>query len=49
MKTYHLNNWQYWYDRGHQTWYAAKFDKEGNQQGDAVFAFNKEDIKSYCV
>jgi len=47
MKVYIQGVWGEWYDRSYRTWYAAKFDKQGNQIGDSIFAFTKQEIKEY--
>jgi len=47
MKVYIQGVWGEWYDRSYRTWYAAKFDKQGNQSGDSIFAFTKQEIKEY--
>lgn len=39
------NGWEYWYDRSQGgNWWCAKFDAEGNQIGDAQFAYNRKEI-----
>ena len=46
MKIYYgLNGWQYWYDRMTRAWWAAIFDAEGNQVGDAIHAYTKAEIE----
>lgn len=47
MKIYKLNDFEYWYNRSYHTWYAIRLDAEGNQVGDALFAYSKEQIKLY--
>jgi hypothetical protein len=38
------NGWQYWYDRSVRVWVAAKFDAEGNQITDCIYAGSKREI-----
>lgn len=47
MKTYKTKSgWQYWFDaNAGQVWYAAKFDENGNQIGDAINAHSRKQIK----
>lgn len=47
MKIYKLHAYEYWYDRSYRSWYAIKLDEEGNQVGEALFAYTKEEIISY--
>ena len=46
MKIRRIGNVQYWYDgnAGVRCWWAAEFDAEGNQVGDAVDAYTKDEI-----
>jgi len=45
MKIYKLTDGiEYWYDNSYKTWYAAKFDAEGNQIGDSINSYQKADI-----
>lgn len=43
-KVYETSGYQYWYDRSTKCWWMAKFDDEGNQDGDAVDAYTKREI-----
>lgn len=42
----HDYEWQYWFNSnpGERVWYAARFDKEENQIGDSINAYDKETI-----
>ena len=44
MKIYHLNDWQYWYDRKTRCWWAARFDERWYQINDAIHAYTKGEI-----
>ena len=46
MKVYKLKNtqWQYWYDRSYRCWFAAEFDKEGNQLATAIDAYSLDEL-----
>lgn len=41
---YYRGGWQYWYDHSTRCWWAAKFDKDGNQVGDAIHAARKWEV-----
>lgn len=47
MKVYKYKSYEYWYDRSYRTWYAIKLDAEGNQIGDAIDAYTKQEIVKY--
>lgn len=47
MKVYKYKSYEYWCDRSHRTWYAIRLDSEGNQVGDAIDAYTKQDIVRY--
>ena len=38
------NGWEYWYDYTTKCWFCARFDSEGNQDGDAMDAYTKREI-----
>lgn len=44
MNIYRFGMIQYWYDRSTRCWWAAEFDADGNQEGDAVHAYTKDEI-----
>ncbi len=47
MKIYYgLNGWEYWYDRTTRCWWAAIFDADKNQVGDAINTYTKAEIES---
>jgi phage terminase large subunit-like protein len=39
------HNWQMYYDRATRAWWAYEIDAEGNQIGDAVSAYTREECK----
>jgi len=46
MNIYHAaGGWQYWYDRSTRCWWAAQFDGDGYQQGDAEHAYTRAEIE----
>lgn len=46
MKIHHLTNGvQFWYDRATRCWWAARFDAEGNQVGQAEHAASRREIE----
>lgn len=36
---------QFWYDRQTRCWWAARFDEDGNQIGQAVHAYTRQEIE----
>ena len=44
MKIYKQGSWQYWYDKAYRCWFAAQFDTDGNQIGDSINAYSKQEI-----
>jgi len=44
MKFYHIGVWQYRYDPSTKCWWAAEYDAEGNQIGEAIDSYAKDDI-----
>ena len=46
MKIYKMKNYEFWYDKNTRCWWAAKYDKNHNQIGDAFHAYTKEEIKN---
>lgn len=47
MKVYKYKSYEYWYDRSYKTWFAIKVDAFGNQIGNAIDAYTKQDIVKY--
>lgn len=47
MKIYTKDDWQYWYDRSYRCWFAARYDLQGNQLGDSIFAYSKKQLELY--
>ena len=45
MKVYTYKGYKYWYERCWRSWAIVKYDEEGNQLGDAVYVYSKEEVK----
>ena len=45
MSTYRLRDVRYWLNRETRVWWAARYDSNGNQIGDAVHAATRDGIR----
>jgi hypothetical protein len=45
VKTYRLRDVRYWFDRETRVWWAARYDADGNQIGNAVHAATRDGIR----
>ena len=45
MNTYTLRDVRYWLNRETRVWWAARYDSNGNQIGDAVHAATRDGIR----
>ena len=45
MKTYKLRDVKYWFDRETRVWWAARYDADGNQIGNAVHSPSRDGIR----
>jgi hypothetical protein len=47
MKIHKYKDYELWYDRTTRCWFAAKFDSNGYQIGDAIDAYTKQELISW--
>ena len=41
-----FHDWRMYYDRPSKSWFAYEVDKEGNQIGDAVYAYTRRECEA---